>query len=93
MRTLVWPDGVFKVGVQELRALDGARHERMAGTYGPCRVRLVWGNANFGGAMPTGGDLVPDGYEQALTKLVAAEVTDIDTARYVRASRTRHSWP
>ena len=31
--------------------------------------------------MPTGGDAVPDGYEEALTKLASAGVTDIDTAR------------
>ena len=59
----------------------------MPATYGPCHVRLVWGNANFGGAMPTGGDAMPAGYEKALAALAAAGVTEIDTSRAYRQGK------
>ena len=55
--------------------------------YGAAGLELVWGNANFGGAMPTVGTTTPPGYRDALARLVAAGVLHLDTSRVYRQGK------
>jgi aflatoxin B1 aldehyde reductase len=59
-------------------------HERLYGLVG---VRIVWGNANYGGAMPTGGAETPADYPESLRALIAAGVAEIDTSRVYRQGK------
>ena len=56
-------------------------------TYGPVGIRIVWGNANYGGAMPTGGTTTPDGYVAALQSLIDSGIAEVDTSRVYRQGK------
>ena len=61
--------------------MEAPLHER---TYGPVGVRIVWGNANYGGAMPTGGTEIPAGYTAALQSLIDSGIAEVDSSRVYR---------